>query len=239
MSNRPAAINLDTLLADPPALHLLPDGSPAPFESSERVLRVIDESVGEGSKTLETGAGLSTVLFALRGAEHTCVVPFGTQIARIRDWCAEAGVSLERVTFHQGRSEDVLPRLSDDHQLDLVLIDGGHAFPIPFIDWHYGGRRLGPGGLLIVDDTQLWTGRVLRGFLAAEPGWELVESLPLRAAIFRRTAVEGSSVDWNEQPYVFRRSFESTPGRLVRKTVRAYAHLRTGGPRSLIERLRR
>ena len=198
---------------------------------------MIDETVAEGAATLETGAGLSTVLFALKGADHTCVVPFGTQIARIRAWCESASVSLERVEFCQGRSEDVLPGLGDS-PLDLVLIDGGHAFPIPFIDWQYAGRRLRPGGLLIVDDTQLWTGRVLRGFLVAEPGWELTESHPLRSAIFRRTGQPGPIADWTDQPYVARRSFESAPGRVVRRGVRAVDYLRTGGPRALARRLR-
>ena len=238
MSDYAAPIDLDELLANPPALHLLPDGTPAPHESSERVLRVIDENVRAGSATLETGAGLSTVLFALKEADHTCVVPFGTQIARIKDWCKGAGISLESVKFEQGRSEDVLPGLGEE-PLDLVLIDGGHAFPIPFIDWQYAGRRLRPGGLLIVDDTQLWTGRVLRGFLAAESDWELVENHPLRSAIFRRSGEPGPVADWTDQPYVSRRSFESAPGRALRRGVRALDYLRTGGPKAVLDRLRR
>ena len=229
---------LDRLLTDPPALHLLPDGTPAPYEASERVLRVIEENVREGSATLETGAGLSTILFAINGADHTCVVPFGTQIARIKAWCEAAGISLERVTFHQGRSEDVLPSL-ETKPLDLVLIDGGHAFPIPFIDWHYGGRRLRPGGLLIVDDTQLWTGRVLQGFLAAESDWELTENHPLRSAIFRRTGDAEEIPEWTDQPYVARRSYESAAGRAIRGGVRAFDYLRTSGPRGLVRRIRR
>ena len=60
------------------------------------------------------------------------------------------------------------------HQMSaqvLVLIDGSHSFPSPFIDWYYTAFRLRVGGFLVVDDTQLWTGHVLKRFLEAEPDW--------------------------------------------------------------------
>ncbi|GAG00860.1 unnamed protein product, partial [marine sediment metagenome] len=41
----------------------------------EEVLYFIDKNVDETSKTLETGIGVSTILFALKGAHHTCVTP--------------------------------------------------------------------------------------------------------------------------------------------------------------------
>jgi hypothetical protein len=88
----------------------------------------------------------------------------------------------------------------------MVLIDGAHGFPSPFIDWFYDGRRLRRGGILIVDDTNLWTGKVLQQFLEAEPGWERVESFPMRAAILRRVEEPGPLSEWVDQPYVVRRS---------------------------------
>lgn len=230
-------IDLDQLLSRPPALHIAPNGRPVPLEIGEQVMRVIDAHVDAGSRTLETGAGLSTVLFALKGCEHTCVVPWGAEIERIRGWCHESGISTERVTFHRERSEAVLPRLGDE-PLDLVLIDGAHGFPSPFIDWYYAGRRLRSGGILIVDDTQLWTGRVLKSFLEAEPGWGLVENFVLRAAVFRRDDADGPLPDWVHQPYVARRSFDSRAGRMVRRGARAFDLLRRGELTQLVRRLR-
>lgn len=220
-------MDLERLLSDPPTLHLTAEGLPVPYESSEEILRLIDREVGPGARTLETGAGISTVLFALKGARHVCVVPGAEEVERIRRWCDGAGVSTADVTFVVQRSEEALPRLELD-SLDFVLIDGGHAFPTPFIDWYYAGRRLIPGGVLAIDDIQLWTGRVLDRFLHEEPGWEREEVLPMRASVFRCTAEQGDLGEWVHQPYVVRRSWSFGGRGLVRKVVKGVHAVRRG-----------
>ena len=87
-----------------------------------------------------------------------------------------------------------------------MLIDGAHGFPAPFIDWLYAGRRLVTGGTLLVDDTQIWTGAVLRGFLRSDPQWELACESRFDFVSFRRVA-DGELSEWTAQPYVVRRSF--------------------------------
>jgi hypothetical protein len=214
-------MDLDALLAAAPALHVDSDGKPLQLEVSEALLRRIDAAIEPGAQTLETGLGLSTVLFALKGARHVSVSPWGSDIARVGEWCAANGIGIEDLTLLQGRSEDLLPTL-DLPPLDVVLIDGGHGFPAPFIDWWYAGRRLKPGGMLFVDDTHLWTGAVLRDFLREQPGWELVERLPMRAAVLRRTAEDDPATfdDWVHQPYVVRRSWTHGWRTGVRRLVR-------------------
>lgn len=226
-------MDLQGLLANPPGTHLSRErGKPLPWQIAPRVLELIDASVGRDSRTLETGAGVSTALFALKGCRHTCVVPWTSERDRLQAWGAEAGVSFHRVQFECAPSEEVLPRLEPE-PLDFVLIDGGHGFPTPFIDFFYAGRRLRHGGLLAVDDTQIWTGRVLHGFLAAQPGWEIVDELRMRATVLRRTGEPGAALEeWNEQPYVKRRSFAGGARGLVRRAVRgrerAAARIRRG-----------
>jgi predicted O-methyltransferase YrrM len=214
-------VDLQGLLANPPGTHVSREtGEPLPWQIAREVLGLIDRSVGPESRTLETGAGVSTALFALKGAEHTCVVPWTSERDRLEAWGEQNGVSFERVTFECEPSEDVLPRL-DGEPLDFVLIDGGHGFPTPFIDFFYAGRRLKRGGLLVVDDTQIWTGRVLHGFLKEQSGWEVVEELRMRSTVFRRTEEPGSGLEeWNDQPYVRRRSFAGGARGLVRKALR-------------------
>lgn len=231
-------MDLATLLAAPPAIHLDADGRPWHLSVAEEIMHTIDAAVDARSRTLETGAGLSTVLFALRGAAHTCVAPIGAELERIRDWCAAHGVSTERVTFCEQRSELALPALGDA-PLDLVLIDGAHAFPAPFIDWYYAGRRLRRGGLLIVDDTQLWTGRVLRTFLREQPGWELVRNLPNRAAVFQRTGEGDEPGDWVAQPFVRRRSLGTAWPGWASEAVQAAGLLRQREFAALAARVRR
>jgi hypothetical protein len=220
------AVDLEALLADPPATHIDGDGRPVPWEIARQVLDLIDAHVTEDSSTLETGAGLSTALFAVRGARHTCIVPWTSEIERLRTWADRTGVSLDRVRFECGLSEDVLPGM-DRSALDFVLIDGGHGFPTPFVDFHYAGRRLRRGGLLAIDDTQLWTGRVLHRFLKEQPGWEIVKELPMRSTVFRRTEEPSDRIeDWVDQPYVVRRSFSHGPRGLVRKAFRGAGRAR-------------
>jgi Methyltransferase domain len=219
-------VDLTGLLADPPGAHLDSEGNRFRWEVASRVLEIMDRHLGPGSRTLETGAGVSTGMFAIKGCEHDCIVPWTSEIERIRAWGDRTGVSLDRITFHCAPSEDVLPKL-DPTPLDFVLIDGGHGFPTPFIDWWYGGRRLKRGGLLVIDDTEIWTGGVLSKFLRADGDWEVVESLPMRSVVFRRVAEpDNKLVEWVDQPYVIRRSFVGGPRGLIRKAVRGVAGLR-------------
>lgn len=208
-----AAVELAELLAARPRLHRA-GNSRVSFALHDEVLRFIDSAVDEGSRTIETGAGVSTALFALKGTEHTCVVPLRTEVEDIRSWCVAAGISTERVRFEIGSSDRVLPALKSP-SFDLVLIDGAHAFPIPFIDWYYAGRRLRLGGKLVVDDTNLWTGSVLRQFLRDQPGWDLLWELEGRSAIFERSGDEDPPY-WLDQPYVVQRSHTEGPSRLRR-----------------------
>lgn len=88
--------------------------------------------------------------------------------------------------------------------LDLVLIDGDHAFPSPFIDWYYTADRINKGGYVIVDDTQLSTGRILHDFLCLEKKrWKLHRVIG-KTSIFKKMAsgnvAEG--IFWIQQPFV-------------------------------------
>jgi hypothetical protein len=152
-------------------------------------------------RTLETGEGVSTVLFAARGCQHTCVSIDADAVARIKDFCEKRGISLAGVDFEMRPSQEALPALALD-PVDVVVVDGGHGFPIPFIDWYYGGSALRQGGLLIIDDIQLWTGDVLVRFLDQDPSWERILLVPRRSAVYRRIAVQDIGVEWTEQPFM-------------------------------------
>jgi predicted O-methyltransferase YrrM len=151
-----------------------------------------------GLRTLETGLGISTALFADLGCEHSCVVGDADQVERLRAW-ADGKVSLDRVSFYTQPSYEVLPGL--DGPLDLVLIDGGHGYPHPIIDWFYTARRLVPGGTMIVDDTQLPSIRdYLIRFLEEDPRWERIDG-STRWVAYRRDDHDLVE-EWDQQTFL-------------------------------------
>ena len=200
-------MNLEELLRAEPKFHQDASGAPYSWQVSVDVLSFIDGHVREGSRTLEIGAGVSTVLFAIKGCTHVSIVPEEEETVRIKAFCREYGIPVDRLTFKIDRSDHCLPQL-ELADLDLVLIDGAHGFPIPFLDWHYTAERLKVGGLLIIDDTQLWTGDTLKMFLMDEPEWELVVDYVPRSVVFRKVKEGGCGKNESAQPYVVRQTLD-------------------------------
>ena len=200
-------MNLRELLDRRLQLHYDSAGNPVAQQLAEPVLAYLDKRVEAGWRTLETGEGLSTLFFVMKGCEHVCVSPNVGAIELIKQACSDLELSIASARFEVGWSERVLPPL-DMGRLDLVLIDGGHAFPTPMVDWYYTSGALRAGGLLVVDDVQLWPCRMVASFLAEEPGWELEADFSPRAMIFRKVDEQPPSEDWLKQPYVLRMNEE-------------------------------
>lgn len=168
---------------------------------SQDALSFLSERVQPGDRTLETGTGYSTVVFALNGAKHTAVSPVSWEHERITGFCEERGLSLANVNFVEALSQDALPNLPKD-PLDFVLIDGDHSFPTPFVDFYFAASLLRPGGVLIVDDTHIRTGDILRRFLASEEGrWHLERQFPTTAAFVKLTDTLIDMGGWQTQPF--------------------------------------
>lgn len=191
-----------------PEFHLDERGKSISWAIGRDVLEYLDQVVGPESRTMETGAGLSTLVMALNGCSHLAITPAGGELQRIRDFCRQHQVDLAKVRLLEERSEIALPRV-EDRDLDLFLVDGRHAFPSPFIDWFYGAEYLKLGGLMVVDDTQLWTGRVLHDFLEAETHWRTVESLG-KTTIFQKLDLEIHTGEWNSQPFILQQQAKSS-----------------------------
>ena len=214
LAKHPSVTSIRDLLADPPLVHewMSADGLMTHGLLPEALV-FIEATVSAGQKTMEIGSGLSTIAFALRGADHICVVPDVAETDRIRRYCSQRGIDVSRISFHVAPSERALPSL-ELNPLDLVLIDGSHSFPQVFIDWFYAHQALKVGGTLIVDDVHIWTGRVLRDFLSAEPEWTLTNRWAGRAVAFRKVRQTNPAKDWADQPYVWRRTRPATLGRV-------------------------
>ena len=199
-------MDLDDILRKNPQFHRTGKGEPISYGLGKDTLAYIAEKITDGARTLETGAGHSTVLFASLGARHICVVPQSEELDRIIAFYQDHSVPLDKVQFILQRSEMALPTLTND-PLDLVLIDGNHAFPAPFIDWYYTADKIRVGGLLIIDDTEIWTARILRNFLLSEPEWRLDKEFSHRACSFTKVKDGGHLKGWGAQRYVQRHSY--------------------------------
>jgi predicted O-methyltransferase YrrM len=206
--------SVQELLASSPKFHRDSKGSPVSWQLDESALYYIDKHLENMSRTLETGAGVSTILFAMKATNHVCIVPDASQIDRITKFCEQNRLQTDRITFLPDKSENVLPKLGLSG-LDLVLIDGRHAFPTPFIDWYYTTSMLRTGGLLIVDDVHLWTGRVLREYLLSELEWGLEHDFPRTSVFVKRHEVNQDKV-WVHQRFLVQRSRAG----LIREQIR-------------------
>jgi len=222
---------VDRLLADPPAVHDM-DLSPHPkvglWPTDRDCYLLLAENTGPGTDTLETGSGLSTILFAGVGARHTCVTPAQVEVERILTYCADRGIETTSLTFEIGCSDDVLPRLPIEQSLDLVFIDGNHGFPAPMIDWYYAGSRLRAGGLLVIDDVALPAVAHLCAFLDRDPRWS-VSRRTSKWVAYRRVTAGSLRQDWYEQPFYSTsppRGLGNLPARAMRRVRAAWRHLR-------------
>jgi hypothetical protein len=189
---------IEQLITKRPHFHAWPDGKPANWAVAPDVLRFIHQNLAPGMQTLETGAGQTTVAFAIAGTQHTCITPDRDQAERIRGYCAEEGINCTVAFIHES-SDIALPAGNGiPETLDFILIDGAHRFPFPILDWHYTEQRLRVGGIVAVDDYPMPSVRILHEFLMGEDEWDLIQRFQ-RTSFFRRNRKTVNVWDWADQ----------------------------------------
>jgi predicted O-methyltransferase YrrM len=226
-----ADILLERFRRHAPSFHL--DGS-SDWSVSEETIRFLAKHVPENAATLETGAGLSTAMFALLGARHTCITPDAGEVRRIGDFCRAAAIPTADLAFEIDYSENALPRLKKE-PLDFVLIDGGHGFPMPIIDWYYAATHLKEGGVVLIDDTHLWSVSILVDMLKTDDGWAHMGRVGRRTHAFRKVAPFAYK-EFCFQPYVVRKSRLAS---ITTRLLTAFDLLRAGDFAEFGRRLRR
>lgn len=186
---------------------------PACYGVDEPLARWIHAATHPAHVTLEVGAGISTIAFALRAARHVAVTPHQSEVDAIRGWAEGAELALDHVRFVVDDSTRYLPRC-DDGPFDIVLIDGKHAFPWPIVDWFYATALLRSQGLVLIDDLPLRTPALLDEFMAGDPAWTRVEQVGPRAVAYRKGDEAAYDVPWHMQPFARGDGRRSAPSRL-------------------------
>lgn len=189
---------IERVISEQPRFHAWPDGRPANWAVSADVLQFIFEHLQPAMHTLETGAGQTTVVFAVAGTKHIAVTPDRGEASRIATYLDTLDVEC-RVTFIHESSDVVLPSRTDiPSRLDFVLIDGAHRFPFPILDWHYTEHRIPVGGIVALDDYPMPSVGILHEFLLGEDDWELLKAFQ-NTAFFRRRRKIPNVWDWADQ----------------------------------------
>lgn len=207
-------IMLEEILSESPIIHVAKNGAKVSYATTKEALRFIYSHCRQDMKTIETGCGLSTVVFSLLGCQHTCITPNAEHVRLVKEYCFTKEIGLNSVEFISGRSERILPNLSVSN-LDFAFIDGGHAFPIPYLDWFYINERMRLGGVLGIDDIQIPTVKILNKFLDSSPEYTGLYK-ERKVAFYRKVSdQECSEWDyWTDQP--FNRSFVVKLRKIVR-----------------------
>lgn len=183
----------EKLRARPPLLH---GGGSDYFGLAWPALGWLERTLGSDMRTLETGCGASTAVFAARGGDHVVITPSRDEWERLSRYCASEGIGLERVRHICEPSHVALAGSWSPTPLDVVLVDGAHGFPFPILDWFYTAPHVRVGGRVLVDDAYLPSVNVLVQFLRQSPSWELERVLGQRTACFRKLDEEALSFDW-------------------------------------------
>ena len=210
---------LAELFADPPLVHTAPaDGSRTHVWHTEpSCYRFMAELVTPASRTLETGCGISTALFTGLGTSHTAIFGSEGEADALKEWLRRKNIPADRLTLLLAYSSVVLPTLTD--AVDLFLVDGGHGFPMPILDWFYGGALLRRGGTLVVDDARLPAVGVLLEFLEADPRWESIAAGEQWRA-YRRESEGPLAEEWVQQQFWRTPAEPTLRDRVVRKLRR-------------------
>lgn len=189
---------IDRLLEDRPVFH---QGGNARWDALPGTLGAILAGVLPGARTLETGVGASTVVFAACGAAHTAISPDAAEHRRVVEYAESIGLDTGNLTFIEGLSDDVLPvQLGHERVIDFAFIDGAHSFPFPAVDWHYISRALKIGGRLLLDDVPIPAVVQLYRHMNLEPNWRLDGVFDDRSAEFTLLS-EPAPENWTTQPF--------------------------------------
>jgi precorrin-6B methylase 2 len=141
---------------------------------------------GPFQASAETGCGGSTIVLSHASHRHTAFAIEGND-RTLTELRKQTDLRSENVIFVEGETKDTVPAYQFEGEMDLVLLDGPHAYPLPQIEFAYLFPRIRLGGWLVVDDIQIPSVYELFHFLEKESS-VVLEEVAVRTAFFRRVS---------------------------------------------------
>lgn len=116
--------------------------------------------IGEIQHSVETGCGRTTLLLSHLSADHVVfardvqnnVSELTNSISKVT---SSALFNSKNVTLVEGPTQLTLAKYNFVNRVQLALIDGPHGYPFPDLEYYYFYPLVAPGGLLLLDDTQI------------------------------------------------------------------------------------
>jgi precorrin-6B methylase 2 len=153
---------------------------------------------GPFRSSAETGCGGSTIMLSHASHRHTAFAIEGTD-RTLTELRKHNDLRTESAFFVEGETKDTLPGYQFEGEMDLVLLDGPHAYPLPQIEFAYLFPWIRRGGWLVLDDIQIPSVYELFHFLEKESS-VVLEEVAVRTAFFRReSAAEDGPDGWTLQ----------------------------------------
>lgn len=171
---------LTAILKIAPALHSAGSCSAAVIQALAR--HAAKRSI---RRSAETGCGATTLLLSHLSENHT-VFALDAGTGSVVNVQQSPLLRREVVTFVEGPSQLTVPRHQFADSLQLVLLDGPHAYPFPDLEYYFLYPHLEPGALLVLDDIQIRSINGLFQFLRRDSMFELDEVVRT-TAFFTRT----------------------------------------------------
>lgn len=198
---------VQALLDDHPLLHRDRNGAPKDGGLTRGMARRFTEELTalDRPRIVETGTGLSTLLFlCLDPAQVISIAPAPDLHERALAEAEARGIDVSPLRLIADCSETALPLLAlvEELEIDAGFIDGNHGWPAVFVDFCYLNRMLRPGGLMFVDDLQLFPVAQLVCLLRQQqPHYELV-AIEGKMATFRKVLDLPYLPDWRMEPFL-------------------------------------
>jgi hypothetical protein len=146
----------------------------------------------------ETGGGGSTIVLSQISGHHTAFALEGPD-QTISELRAHVDLRSDHVVFVEGETRCTLPLHEFADRLDLVLLDGPHAYPLPQLEFVYLFPQMRVGGWIVLDDIQIPSVHELFRFLKLESS-VVLEEVIVRTAFFRKLQeCEAGPDDWQWQ----------------------------------------